>query len=657
MSNHPKKTILLVDDEAIIALKEARILKDYGYEVITSFTGEGAVSIVSANPEIDLVLMDINLGRGIDGTQAAKLILQQRDLPLIFLSSHTEREVVEKTEGISSYGYIVKHSDEAVLIASIKMAFRLFESRLSEKDTEAALRQSEERYHSLFRLLAENVSDVIWILDLEAGKFRYVSPAVERMRGYRAAEVLAQDLVAALTPASYQFIQAVTPDRLKAFHAGSRSYYVDELEQPCKDGSTVWTEATTSFRLNEDNGRLEVYGVSRNIHERKCNEALVRLRLDLLEFAATHTLDEFLQKALDEICALVESEIGFYHFVEADQRTLSLQAWSTRTLKEFCQAEGKGLHYPLDLAGVWVECVKLGKPVIHNHYAALAHRKGLPEGHAEVVRELVVPVFREGRIVAILGVGNKARDYSEKDAETVAYLADVAWEITRRKITEAELQHLLLEKEHLLAEKEHLLAEKGILMRELQHRTKNSLNVVNSLLTIEMENLPDGRSRAIFANAGARIRSMAAIYEQLYQDGSIDRVNLGTYFQRLAAALSTSYLPIGGLVELVVEAEEIDLDLKRALPLGIIVNELVTNAIKYAFPPGAAGEIRILLKRDGKKILLQVCDNGVGMQTGVRPGNGSGLGLTLVEMLTAQVGGEVRFGEGSGTTVQVVFAE
>jgi PAS domain S-box-containing protein len=129
-----RKTILLVEDEAIIALAEKRILESHHYAVTIAATGEKAVQTVDENPEIELVLMDINLGPGMDGTEAAERILEARDIPLVFLSSHTEREVVEKTEGITSYGYIVKNSGEMVLIASIRMAFRLFDSRRQLKE-------------------------------------------------------------------------------------------------------------------------------------------------------------------------------------------------------------------------------------------------------------------------------------------------------------------------------------------------------------------------------------------------------------------------------------------------------------------------------------------------------------------------------------------
>ncbi|MBI5249740.1 MAG: GAF domain-containing protein, partial [Desulfomonile tiedjei] len=158
-----------------------------------------------------------------------------------------------------------------------------------------------------------------------------------------------------------------------------------------------------------------------------------------MEFAGSHTLEELLQAILNEAEALTNSNIGFYHFLQADQETISLQAWSTNTLRNMCTAEGKGLHYSVSAAGVWIDCIRERRAVIHNDYSALAHRKGLPPGHAPVARELVVPVFRANQIVAILGVGNKPYIYDEKDVSTVSLLADLAWDIADRKLSEQAL--------------------------------------------------------------------------------------------------------------------------------------------------------------------------------------------------------------------------
>jgi two-component system, cell cycle sensor histidine kinase and response regulator CckA len=211
------------------------------------------------------------------------------------------------------------------------------------------------------------------------------------------------------------------------------------------------TQGATDYVLKQNLSRLATV-VQRalqealNLRDRKqAEEALQRsnmsnaARSHLMQFAATHSLDELLEEAVNEAEKVTESLIGFYHFVDDDQQSLTLQNWSTRTKAQFCKALGKGLHYPIADAGVWVDCVRQRKPVVHNHYMSLSHRKGLPEGHAEVVRELVVPVLRGEKIKAILGVGNKTADYTGKDVEAMSLMADLVWEITERKQTEQQL--------------------------------------------------------------------------------------------------------------------------------------------------------------------------------------------------------------------------
>ena len=182
-----------------------------------------------------------------------------------------------------------------------------------------------------------------------------------------------------------------------------------------------------------------------NIAIEELGQGFIEIRLSLIEYAMTHTLHELLTHSLDEVGAIVDSPIGFYHFVEPDQKTLSLQQWSSRTLIEFCRATGKRTHYDIDQAGVWVDCLRQKKAVIHNDYASLPHKRGLPEGHAEVVRELVVPVIRKDKVVATLGVGNKPSDYTQRDVEIVSYLADVTWEIVKQKRADEDLRKTTME--------------------------------------------------------------------------------------------------------------------------------------------------------------------------------------------------------------------
>jgi len=177
-----------------------------------------------------------------------------------------------------------------------------------------------------------------------------------------------------------------------------------------------------------------------DITERKRLESIIKTRNLILELSYHCSLDELLQKTLDEVEILSKSKISFLHFVEEDQVTLSLQTWSTNTLQKICSAEGKGQHYPVDKAGVWADCVASRSVLIHNDYLSLPHRKGLPVGHAPVIRELVAPIFRNEKIVAILGVGNKESNYDQADVQSISEIADIVWDIAELKKGEEELK-------------------------------------------------------------------------------------------------------------------------------------------------------------------------------------------------------------------------
>lgn len=138
-----RRTILLVEDEGIIALGQRHILERNGFTVIIVYNGEDAVETARTNRAVDLILMDIDLGAGIDGTEAARRILETHVLPIVFFTSHAEREVVEKVKGITRYGYVLKSAGEFVLVEAITTALELFEAHRQ-------LAEKEAQYHALF---------------------------------------------------------------------------------------------------------------------------------------------------------------------------------------------------------------------------------------------------------------------------------------------------------------------------------------------------------------------------------------------------------------------------------------------------------------------------------------------------------------------------
>jgi diguanylate cyclase (GGDEF)-like protein/PAS domain S-box-containing protein len=204
-----------------------------------------------------------------------------------------------------------------------------------------------------------------------------------------------------------------------------------------KNGST-WPVEVNFSHSPEHGGRLFFF--LRDIYRRKYSEVLIKTRLHLSEVAMKGSIDELLQATLDACEQGTGSQIGFFHFVEPDQENLTLQTWSTNTLKNMCKAEGKGLHYPISQAGVWVDCIKEHKPVTHNDYATLPHKKGLPDGHAPVIRELTVPIVLNGLVVAIFGVGNKEEPYNDDDTALVSQIGMIAIEFVEKIRSDQELR-------------------------------------------------------------------------------------------------------------------------------------------------------------------------------------------------------------------------
>lgn len=249
VKNGSSKTILLVEDEALIALNEKMTLERHEYVVLTATSGEKAVELSKREEQIELVLMDINLGRGMDGTEAARAILAERDLPIVFLSSHTEPQIVEKTEAISSYGYIVKNSGETVLLASIRMAFRLFESRKLAADTF----DYSTNGLCLCRMLYDNNGTPI---DCE---YRKVNGAYEEQTGLRSKEIVGRTVRELYAEDEASEIVALYGELLREGPSARR-----ELHFPPLNG---WFEVR-AFATTDD----EFAFVIENITERRLSE-------------------------------------------------------------------------------------------------------------------------------------------------------------------------------------------------------------------------------------------------------------------------------------------------------------------------------------------------------------------------------------------------
>jgi diguanylate cyclase (GGDEF)-like protein/PAS domain S-box-containing protein len=272
----------------------------------------------------------------------------------------------------------------------------------------------------------------MWIHDRETSSFLDVNEKLLEVLGYDRAEFLKMELQDVLPD------HKSTPLFLDLKPDSTYNHPPPPLHIHRKDGHFIPVHVISNFLQTGANAILVTLIVPQK--NEPLEKRTLEARLRISQFAHSHSLDQLLQKTLDESEQLTGSTIGFFHFVEEDQQTIWLQTWSTNTLQNMCTADGKLQHYGIDQAGIWVDCVRVKRPVIHNDYPNLVHKKGLPHGHAPLTRILTVPIIRGGQIVAILGVGNKPFEYDDNDVEAVNLLADLAWDITLAKRVEETLR-------------------------------------------------------------------------------------------------------------------------------------------------------------------------------------------------------------------------
>jgi PAS domain S-box-containing protein len=200
------------------------------------------------------------------------------------------------------------------------------------------------------------------------------------------------------------------------------------------------------------------------------------------------------------------------------------------------------------------------------------------------------------------------------------------------------------------------LAEKEVLLREIHHRVKNNLQIVSSMLNLQIDQLADPSAIALFKESQTRVRSIALFHEKLYQSKDLARVDIAEYLAGLATDLFAAYGVNPEEIALHLDAENVPLGVDAAISCGLIVNELVSNAIKHAFPHGRHGDLRVALHQGGDQVVLEVSDNGAGIPEGMDFRNPSTLGLKLVCILTEQVRGSIELDRRGGTRFLIRFA-
>jgi two-component sensor histidine kinase/DNA-binding response OmpR family regulator len=201
------------------------------------------------------------------------------------------------------------------------------------------------------------------------------------------------------------------------------------------------------------------------------------------------------------------------------------------------------------------------------------------------------------------------------------------------------------------------LDEKEMLIKEIHHRVKNNLMIISSLLNLQSYYIKDKDARDVFRESQNRAKSMALIHERLYQSTDLKNIDFGDYIRTLTTDLYHTMVSDPGRIKLDIDVEDVNVDINTVVPLGLIVNELVTNSMKYAFPNDKSGYIKVELHRENEKIILRIIDNGMGLPEDMDYKNPSSLGLQLVNSLTMQIDAELELDRSQGTSFTIIFQE
>ncbi len=574
MATTDNKTLLLVEDEMLIAMDKQQELEKHGYSVITANTGEKAVSIINENDTINLILMDIDLGRGIDGTVAAEQILKEHDIPIVFMSSHTEPEIIQKTEKVTSYGYVVKSSNISVLDSSIKMAYKLFKAHRK-------VNISEERLNTLL-----NTITVVAGLTESDGTFILANDAYANSLGCTKEELVGKSM--------FDFFSSEVSESRKL-----------KLEQVVNSKNSLQWEDERAGRCFSNT----VYPIIDNTGN------VTELAIFVIETTKNKEVDEKLQ----ELAVIVEQSPNAIVITNLKGNVEYINP-------EFCNLSGYSKE---ELIGKNLRILQSGET---------------PEKvYKELWQTVLAGKVWKGEFINKKKNGELFRENAVispvyDNSGNIAHLAGIKRDITERKQAEEEVKKLLKEKEMLL--------------KEVHHRIKNNMNTISSLLSMQADEVNNPDLSGAFQDAISRIESMGVLYDKLYRSEKYEEVSIKEYLSYLTEEIIEIFP--GNKIKIEKHIDSFFVDTKIIFALGIIVNELITNAMKYAFAGRAKGIIKVSVKRDNNHIILIFQDNGIGMSE-QESKEGKGFGLRLIDMLINQIEGSYRIENTKGTRYTIEF--
>jgi PAS domain S-box-containing protein len=557
---------------------------------------------------------------------------------------------------------------------------RLYEAMqkelLERKRAEEALRVSETHY----RALADSITDILFEMDQDLN-YTHWNKASEVLTGIPAEDAIGKSMEDIFGTAEEQVrIKRIYEDVL-------RNHQPRTFEITLDLGGEKH-----SFEVNAYPSMRGVSVVAKDVTDRRRNEIIMQKRFELMEYSARHSLPELMQRTVDEVSELTDSTIGFFHFIEENQNNLGVQTWSTNALRLFQVSGQDGTHLAIEKAGIWAEAVRQRRPLIQNDFESLANKKGLPQGHVPIVREIVIPIIRNERIMAVMGIGNKAQDYTSHDLEIAVRLADYAWDVTERKqmelALEAERNQLVQRVEERTADLSRAnsnlaraLRVKDEFLANMSHELRTPLNAILGLSESLGEQIAgplNEKQQKYISTISESGHHLLSLINDILDLAKIEagQITMDINKVDIHSICQASLRMIKQLAQK--KDQQVSLQIDEGLGLmwaderrlkQMIVN-LLGNAVKFTPEHGKLG-LDVHGDEEANQISITVWDNGIGIKADdlerlfqpfiqldsglAREATGTGLGLALVAQMARLHGGSVNAvsepGNGSRFTI------
>jgi len=556
------------------------------------------------------------------------------------------------------------------------MVLQLQEDKIKARRDARRLRTTTTLIREIYRLSALNVTlaeieqrFVGILLDTlnvdRVGLLRYIpltqSFELERRLGF--APNAPSKFTLPLLPDNFCFANSATPATpiIAALQQISGGPYFLWTFNPETGLALLVSNSTEDYHLHRpfeaaDRELIEgAISVFVEIAERKRTEEALRehaTRLEILRKIDSAILEaqspqEIAQTTLTRLRHLIASEYaGIFEFEATTGMAILLASYSPLNTN---------IVYPVSISLTNLDLAStLDQPTIINDIELLAQPpRFLKFINSTGLRSLMLmPLLGQGQVIGLFYIGSlRPNAFLAEHIETIS---EVTYSLAVA-IHQARLhQELRIQAEKL----ELSLQEKEVLLKEVHHRVKNNLQIISSLLNLQSAFIKDEQILEIFRDSQDRVRSMALIHEKLYLSNNLAEINFAEY---LSSLINTIFRTMGMQrrgINVQIQAENLLLKIDAAVPCGLIVNELVSNTLKHAFPNGNAGVVQIQLKATvGGDIMLSVADNGVGLPLGLNFKEAESLGLQLVNSLVQQLGGVIDLDQNSGTKFTITFAD